>query len=92
MPVTVWLQENSRHADDEGRYPLGEFDTVEAAIAECRRIVDEFLQSQRTSDITANELFRIYSLFGEEPYLVGEGADFSAWDYAKRRCEDLCES
>ncbi len=41
--------------------------------------------------MSAEDLFRIYSLFGEEPYLVGEGVEFSAWEYARRRCEDLCD-
>ena len=90
MPYSVWIEENSHHADDEGRYHHGDYETPEDAIAECRRIVDEFLESQGASDMSAEELFRVYTLFGEEPHLVGGGAGFSAWEYARRRCEVLC--
>jgi hypothetical protein len=30
-------------------------------------------------------------MFGEDPWISGPGqSDFSAWEYAKSRCEILC--
>jgi hypothetical protein len=42
--------------------------------------------------MTAEALFTSYSLFGEDPFIVPDDADppFSAWTYAKARCQHLC--
>ena len=90
MPYVVWIDENSHPAGDEGRYRHGEYDSSEAAIAECRRIVDDFLNPLQKPGTTAEELFRIYCLFAEEPFVVGPTqVAFSARDYALERCKEL---
>ena len=38
--------------------------------------------------MTAEALFKSYSMFGEDPFVVPD-VGFSAWDYAKRRCAEL---
>ena len=52
------------------------------------------LEAARKPGMTAHELFESYTMFGEDPFIVApdqQSAAFSAWEYAKRRCNDLCE-
>ena len=44
--------------------------------------------------MTAEALFSSYTSFGEDPWIVAptpeDTVQFSAWDYAKRRCDEMC--
>jgi hypothetical protein len=91
-PYTVRVAENSHYLDESEAYDQGTYPTLEAAEAACRKIVDDFLAANRTPDMNAEELFKRYATFGEDPYVIGSGAEasrFSAWDYARRRCTEL---
>jgi hypothetical protein len=93
MPrYTVMVDDNFHYQDEEHRREHGAFDTLDAAIAACRAIVDRSLAESYRDGLTAEELFRQYTSFGEDPYVVGDGAQvpFSAWDYARERCAALC--
>lgn len=93
--LTVLVNDNYHYHDEEERYQLGEFDTLTAAISACQRLVDEYLDEARedpTSSISSAEnLFQSYTMFGPDPFIVGanEHVPFSAWDYAKQRCQDI---
>lgn len=83
----VMVDDNFHFMDESERYSSGEFDTYEEAVAKCKAIVDDYLQSALESDMTAEQLFGSYTMFGEDPYIVGGREDsFKAWDYAKERC------
>ena len=45
MKYRVTIADNFHYMDEEERYRSGEFATLEDAIAHCRAIVDEFLDS-----------------------------------------------
>jgi hypothetical protein len=78
---------------DEGeRYEQGEYETYDEAVAACKRIVDEYLTSERKPQMTAEELYKSYQSFGEDPFIIpaDEKTKFSAWKYAKERCKELC--
>ena len=55
--------------------------------------MDEFLSANHGPGITAEKLYEVYVMFGEDPFIMGPGpgAEFSAWDYAKQRCAEICE-
>jgi hypothetical protein len=43
--------------------------------------------------MAAKTLYRSYTSFGEEPFIVAastEKAAFSAWDFARQRCIEFC--
>ncbi|GLK74749.1 hypothetical protein GCM10008171_00010 [Methylopila jiangsuensis] len=89
---TVYVDDNFHYMDKEERYRLGSFDSLEAAVAACRKIVDTFLQDNPAK--TADELYEHYTLFGQDPWIMrpASASDtplFSAWDYARRRCNEL---
>ncbi|WP_334380406.1 hypothetical protein [Bradyrhizobium sp. AZCC 1577] len=88
------MDDNFHHANEDERYEHGVFSTAEEAIAACKRIVDEDLNNSYKPGMTEKELYEIYTMFGDDPFVVSlDGADnaarFSAWDYAKERCAVL---
>ena len=93
MPFTVRIRENSHYMDESEAYEHGRFATYAEAETACRKIVDEYLKSARMPGMSADDLFRSYTTFGEDPAIDGAGPNgerFSAWDYARRRCDELC--
>jgi len=95
MTYRVLVDDNFHYMDENERYELGTFASLEAAIAAAKAVVDNYLEASRKPGITAHELFESYTMFGEDPLILGpdqHSAAFSAWDYAKRRCDELCGS
>ncbi|MGA8368188.1 MAG: hypothetical protein WB716_12805, partial [Candidatus Acidiferrales bacterium] len=67
------------------------FETLEAAIEACKKIVDNCLAHAYTPGASAEKLYEHYVAFGEDPWIVGtQGVPFSAWTYAKQRCVEIC--
>lgn len=93
-PYTVVVDDNFHYMDADERYIHGTFATLDEAIAACRRIVDEFLADaiEKSPGAGAEGLYSTYVSFGEDPWIQSTdgGVPFSAWDYAKLRCADLC--
>ncbi|SPJ15818.1 hypothetical protein SBDP2_560001 [Syntrophobacter sp. SbD2] len=91
MKYKVLVDDNFHYMDEDERYALGEFDTAEDAIAACKKIVDECLRRSHKPGITSKELFEGYVGFGEDPFIVPPAEPyFSAWDYARERCMEIC--
>ncbi|MBM4033367.1 MAG: hypothetical protein FJ291_16510 [Planctomycetes bacterium] len=92
MRYTVYVDDNFHYGDESERYKLGRFRTAERAIAAAKKVVDEYLASAYQPGMTAEELDRSYLLFGDDPYIVPRepGTEFSARDYARARCDELC--
>ncbi len=95
MTYKVFIDDNFHYMDESERYALGEFRTRDAAIEASKKIVDEYLLSAQKPGISAQDLYGSYTLFGEDPFIIAEpsrGGEilFSAWDYARRRCNELC--
>jgi hypothetical protein len=91
MSYTVLVDDNFHYMDKDERYSLGAFESIDAAITACKQIVDEYLRTALKPGMTAAELLASYVFFGEDPYIDGTDANtrFSAWNYAKLRCEEL---
>jgi hypothetical protein len=95
MPYVVMVNDNFHYMDESERYQAGEFPTAEEALARCRQIVDEYLDDAQKieENSTATALWQSYVMFGEDPFIVAKGAEpvtFSAWAYARARCEEQC--
>src|SRR5689334_17588332 len=88
----VLVDENSYYMDESERYEHGTFASYDEAVAACQRIVDEFLARECRPGMPAADLYRLYTTFGEDPFISPErpGFRFSAWEYARLRCELLC--
>ena len=93
MPFTVIVADNFHYMDESESYRLGDFGTLEEARDASRRIVDEYLASAYAPGMTAAALYHSYVNFGEDPYILSPGVGgviFSAWAYARERCEAIC--
>ena len=91
MTYTVWVDDNFHYMDEDERYKHGEFETLEAAIEACKRIVDAYLVSAYTPGMSADALHASYTGFGDDPWVSGaDGTPFSAWKYAEQRCAEIC--
>lgn len=93
MPYVVMVDDNFHYMDESARYRHGEFADAGEAIAHCQQIVDEYLDSAYKPGMTADELWDSYRSFGEDPFIQCVDvapARFSAWDYARSRCTQLC--
>jgi hypothetical protein len=87
----VFVDDNFNFMDENERYADGVYNTYEAAVAKCKRIVDEFLEDAYEPGMTADQLYYgTYTMFGEDPFIVGskQGA-YSSWEYAEQRCKEL---
>jgi hypothetical protein len=90
---SVYVDDNFSFPPDDGRYKLGDFSTLEEAVAACKRKVDEFLKVHVSPDKTAAERYEEYTHGGPDPFIVTDDPAagnpvFSAWNYAKERCEE----
>ena len=98
MSYRVLVDDNFHYVDESQRHALGEYPTFAEASAACQEVVDRFLRHEHVPGMTASALYFRYMMFGHDPFLVN-GADgtealpgFSAWDYARQRCSELCEA
>jgi hypothetical protein len=97
MPYQVWVDDNYHIGDESERYELGEFASYDEALHAAKRIVDESLSSGYQPGMTAEQLYNGYSGFGEDSFIVAVAPsrkvkpEFSAWEYAKARCKEICK-
>lgn len=92
MKYMVLVDDNFHYMDESERYTHGEYDSAEDAIAECKKMVDEFLTENYKDGISADDLYSYYKGFGEDPFIGSDDTEckFSAWNYAKERCREMC--
>ena len=88
----VFVDDNFHYMDESERYENGDYDTFKEAVKACQRIIDDCLSGLYEPGMSSKELFDQYVFCGEDPFIRGRKSDFSAWDYAKRRCEALCSN
>jgi len=94
-PYRVLVDDNFHDMDESERYELGQFPTLAEALAASCRIVDEYLLTAFKPGMTAEQLYLSYTSFGEAPFIIPDASEetavqFSAWDYARSRCQALC--
>jgi hypothetical protein len=94
-PFIVLVADNFHYQDSSETYQQGSYPTLAAAIAISIDIVEQDLKSSYEPGMTAADLYSMYTSFGNDPFIVGpgiSGVSFSAWTYAKQRCDEICAS
>ena len=89
----VLVDDNFHYMDESERYELGTFATLEAAIQAAQKLVDDGLLAALRPGLTAAQLYQQHVAMGADPFIVSPDArpmTFSAWGYARQRCEALC--
>ncbi|MBU6454379.1 MAG: hypothetical protein KGS72_21605 [Cyanobacteria bacterium REEB67] len=94
---TVFIDDNFHYMDVDERSVAGEWGSYLDAVNACKAIVEDSLKSalQEKGPMTADQLYSHYTDFGDDPFVspVPSGETrFSAWTYAKERCQALCDS
>ena len=89
----VLVDDNFHYQDESERYKQGEYETYEEAVKVCKAIVDGELLHVYEEGTSAADLYNSYTSFGEDPFIrpSPEGQRFSAWEYARQRCEEICK-
>lgn len=90
----MFVAENSAYMDESARRRLGDFPTWDEAVAAAREIVERSLRELHAPPMSAEHLFQLYTLYGEDAYIVpsDDSHRFSAWEYARARCRQICGS
>jgi hypothetical protein len=88
----VVVDDNAHYMDESERYTHGEFGSAEMALSAAKALVDADLQSFYNPGMTADDLYRHYTTFGRDPFIRSDDkrCHFSAWSYAKERCQQIC--
>jgi hypothetical protein len=88
----VMVDDNFHHMENGEQYLYAELSSCAEAVAACKKIVDDFLVPEHKPGMTAEELWAIYSAFGDDAFIVSEDTQcrFSGWQYARERCKELC--
>ena len=63
----VLMNENARYMDESERSDHGVFANADEAIAACKAMVDDELNTMWKPGTTANELYELYIAFGSDP-------------------------
>jgi hypothetical protein len=93
MNYRVLVDDNFHYMDESERYELGSYATLEAALEAAKALVDSFLTSEFQPGMTTEQLYKQYLTFGDDAFIIGPKQsviNFSAWEYARQRCEELC--
>jgi hypothetical protein len=88
---SVYVDDNFHYQDEGARYKLGDFATLDDAVAACKRVVDEFFEHETDLVGTAAERYERFTGFGPDPFIMTDDPNagkppFSAWSYARERC------
>jgi hypothetical protein len=94
MGYQVLIDDNFHYQDESERVQHGMFATADEALVACRSIVDDFLDGAFKPGMSAESLYGLYTSFGEDPFIRAVDpkdapVTFSAWEYARRRCEEM---
>jgi hypothetical protein len=89
MPFQVCIDDNFHHADESERVEAGTYATYEEAGAAARAIVERSVRGEYKPGMTADQLWKQYTNFGEDPFIRPEptGVHFSAWEFAREVSE-----
>jgi hypothetical protein len=89
---TVLVDDNFHFMDESERLRYGEYESYEEAVENCIKIVNESLNHLYRPGMSPAELYSQYTSFGDDPYVfpAGQGDRFSAWDFARDKCEEIC--
>jgi hypothetical protein len=93
----VLIDDNFHYMDESERVLHDEFGTLDEALCACRSIVNDFLEGAYKPGMSSSELYELYVAFGDDPFIVpvdpqGARSGFSAWEYARERCEQMTKA
>ncbi len=67
----VIIDDNYHYGDESERYTVGSYASLEEALDKCKEITLESLKHFYEKGISPEKLSAQWSMFGEDPYIVG---------------------
>ena len=67
----VCIDDNYHYMDESERYSAGSYDSLEEAIAKCKAMTIDSLESFYEKGITPEKLSAQWAMFGEDPFIIG---------------------
>jgi hypothetical protein len=92
---TVYVDDNYHYMDEGERVTAESYDSLEEALEKCREIVSRSLNDLYEKGITPEKLSAQWSMFGEDPFIVGAGGSvpFSARKFVTAElCQGIIEN
>ena len=92
MKYQIAVDDNFHYMDESERDYGDIYKTAEEAIAAAQELVDKSLRHLYQDGQTPEELYSDYQDWGDDPFIITEdkSCKFSAWTYAKGRCQSFC--
>ena len=95
-PTTIWtvmVSDNFHYMDSTKTWRRGEYRNYQDAVSVCQKMVDDCLEEYRPQCETPDKLYDHYLSHGDDPYIVPDKNEhrFSAWAYARTRCDVMFE-
>lgn len=84
----VMVDDNFHYMDESHRYKHGEFSTYAEAVIACKKIVDEELADMLKQGTDPKKLSSTWSMFGDDPFIIGGSKMFSARDYVTEKTKE----
>ena len=81
------LKGSKEFMDENERLFHGEFTSPTQAILACQKIVDANVESITEDETDPDKAYESYVCFGDDPWI--QGIDFSAFEYAKLRIQEV---
>ena len=91
----VCVDDNYHYMDESERYTAGSYNSLDEAIEKCREITLSSLESFYEAGITPEKLSAQWSMFGEDPFIVGGDGPvpFSARKFiTPELCKEIIEA
>ena len=91
----VYIDDNYNYMDESERYEVGSYNSLEKAIEKCKKITIRSLEDLYEKGITPEKLSAQWSMFGDDPFIVGGGGSvpFSARKFTTTElCKVIIES
>ena len=91
----VYIDDNYHSMDESERYEVGSYNSLEKALEKCKKITIRSLEDLYEKGITPEKLSAQWSMFGEDPFIVGGGGPvpFSARKFITTGvCKEIIES
>ncbi len=91
----VHIDDNFHYMDESERYSVGSYRSLEKAIEKCRKMTIRSLKDLYEKGITPEKLSAQWSMFGDDPFIVGGGGSvpFSARAFVTTElCRKIIES
>ena len=95
--MTFYVEGLRRTGPAGAIHHIGDYETLDAAIAAAKRTVDSFLMHQYTNGMSSDVLLAVYENVGEFPYIFRDDDrtvnvhEFNHLQYAMAECAEFCD-